>query len=116
MVPAFKFVLVFIALFLSDLHKAVRMPIVSAQNSSAAVCLESIALNGDDGWHHIPGTYQATLTFCWPLSNRIVLVKKMDSPRTKSREKRRSANRTEHVHQQLYANRISHRQIRDFAR
>jgi len=48
--PAFKFVLTFIALLLSDLLKAVDMPIVNALNSVATDCVESIALNGDGDW------------------------------------------------------------------
>jgi hypothetical protein len=39
--PAFKFVLVFIVLLLSQLLKAVRMPIANTPNSSAAESLES---------------------------------------------------------------------------
>jgi len=48
--PAFKFVLVFIALLLSDIFKASRMPIANTPNSNVADWLESVALNGDDGW------------------------------------------------------------------
>jgi hypothetical protein len=47
--PAFKFVLVLIDFLLSDLLKAVRMPIANTPNSNAADYLESIAVNGDRG-------------------------------------------------------------------
>ena len=47
MIPAFKFVFVFIALLPSDLLKAVRMPIANTPNSTAAGCLERTVGNGD---------------------------------------------------------------------
>jgi hypothetical protein len=48
--PAFKFVLTFIALLLSQLLKAVRMPIGNASLSVLSGLLEAVALNEDDGW------------------------------------------------------------------
>ena len=75
------------------------MPIVKALNRTAADCLESIVLTGDGGGHRASGTYRATPMCCCRLSNRIVRLKETDSPRVKSREKRRSANHTELVHQ-----------------
>ena len=52
--PAFKFVLVFIALLLSDIFNATRMPIANTPNSNVADRLESIALNGDSGLRTTP--------------------------------------------------------------
>ena len=47
--PAFKFVLVLIAFLLSDLPKAVRMPIGNTPSGTAAGCLEVIVRCGDRG-------------------------------------------------------------------
>ena len=47
MMPAFKFVFVFISLLLSDLLKAVHMPLVNAPKSIAAHCPEGIVRQED---------------------------------------------------------------------
>jgi hypothetical protein len=78
--PAFKFVLIFIALLLSHFLKAVRMPIAKTQNSNAADCPESIALNGDGGWHHTSGTHRATFAVPLPTIQSDRRVKEMDRP------------------------------------
>jgi hypothetical protein len=52
--PAFKFVLVFIALLLSDIFKASRLPIADTPSSNVADRLESIALKGDGGLRTTP--------------------------------------------------------------
>ena len=52
--PAFKFVLVFIGFLLSDLHKAVHMPIVNTPNSIAEDCPEAFERNRDDEWGVLP--------------------------------------------------------------